>query len=266
MKMLKVSQCKKNFDFGPKAPWPQNLPAFSWGEELLCDFGAPEGKAVVDLKTPEAELSLVFADIHKNLSLAELSHILKAEILDETGFTLLLEKNALRASESLNDLLKKLNLTPAAFQNWTIDKKLGAKELFILKALVSVSEVDSLLKTFSERNPSRQVGIQILENAIELFLMGHNLATLITEGSCEEWCDSLEKTRHPMMTSRIKEKQMSLATLPWPKFMNAKVIQHQASLVSEVRLQFRNVGELKRNIEALQKVQAQIENQPENKI
>ncbi len=259
MKMLKVSQCKKNFDFKPQNAWPKSLPAFSWGEELVCDFEAPPEKDVVDLKTDEAKLAPIFADIHRNLSLAELARIYK--FLHEKDFVYLLEKNSLRYSESLTDLLQKIDLTPPDFQAWTSERKLGPKELFILKAVNSFDDVASLLTSLASQNPTRQFGIKILETGVELFLMGHALSSLLPVESeaSEQWCERLEKLRHPIMTLRMAEKQLKLAELPWPKFISAKVVQQQASLVSEIRLQFRNTAELKRNIEALQRVQSVIE-------
>ena len=265
MKLLKVSQCKKNLDFKPQIPWSEHLPAYAWGDELLCAFCADSAQFAVDLKTPGLSLGIILSEIYKNLSLAELSRILEIKMIttsfEENDFTILLERNSLRASESLNDLLLKLSKTPIEFQNWTSERKLGAKELFVLKALDDVAPVDALLSHLALRAPSRQLGIQILENSVELFMMFHELSSLLSEvtETCEDWCSRLEKTRNPMLTAKAESRQTSLAELPWPKFISARVIQNQASLVNEVRLQYRNLGEFKRNIEALQKIQLEIE-------
>ena len=267
MKMLKVSQCKKNLDFKPQAPWPKSLPCFSWGDQLVCDFTAPPEKFAIDLKSDETDLTSLFIDLYKSLSLAELARLIEANdrhfIFEATELNSLIEKNSLRPSESLRELFEKLVQTPLHFQNWTSDRKLGAKELFILKALTDISEVNSLLEQIAHKGPSRQFGNQILENAIELFLMSTDLNSILcrTDETCENWCLRLEKMRNPMLTSKTQEKQKDLAHLPWPKFIHARVIQSEASLENEVRLQYRNIGDFKRNIEALQKIQTEIEAQ-----
>ena len=265
MKMLKVSQCKKNLDFKPQIPWPENLPAYAWGDELLCAFSADSAQFAIDLKVPGLSVGLILSEIYKNLSLAELSRILQIKMansnFEEEDLEILLEKNSLRPSESLFDLLFKLSKTPIEFQNWTSDRKLGAKELFVLKALGEVHSVDTLLSKLALMEPSRQLGIQILENAVELFMMSHDLLSLLpdVDETCEAWSLRLEKIRHPMLTAKAEAKQTTLAELSWPKYISARVIQNQASLVNEVRLQYRNLGEFKRNVEALQKVQLEIE-------
>ncbi len=263
MKMLKVSQCKKTLNFKPQLIWPPHLPAFAWGDELLCDFDADSEKMAIDLKAPDKALALVLNDIYKNLSLAELARIFSIFDFEKADFELLLEKNSLRASEVLIELFLKLAQTPLEFQIWTTERKLGAKELFVIKALENINVLDRLFLNIASLCPSRQVGIQILENAIELFLMSHPLETVLSREneSLDIWCTRLEKMRNPMLTLRTEEKQFALAELPWPKFIQTRVIQNQASLVNEVRLQYRNLGEFKRNIEALQRVQAEMENQ-----
>ncbi len=267
MKMIKVSQCKKNLNFMPLHEWPESFPAFTWGEELLCNFSAEAESTAIDLESKEASLATILSDIYKTLSLAELSRIYqlhtRSKIFAKGEFELLLEKNSLRASESLTDLLLKLSETSIEFQKWTSDRKLGARELFILKSLESASSVKALLDQIASKAPSRQIGIQILENSIELFLMSHELSKLLSieDESCEAWLSRLDRMRNPMLAAQTEAKQKALALLSWPKFISTRVIQSEASLVNEVRLQYRNLGELKRNIEALQKVHTELESQ-----
>ncbi len=259
MKIMKVSQCKKNFDFKPAAMWLSSLPAYAWGDELICGFDLNPECNAVDLKAEGNRIELAFASIHRNLSLAELARLYIKNIFKDDQFAVLLEKNSLRFSESLTDLFVKLADSPIEFQNWTAEKKLGAKELFVLKAVGHMHEIRTLLLNISSQNPSRQIGIQILENAVELFLMGHDQDELLSAD--DDWAARLEKLRNPMISAKTTLRQSELANLPWPKFITARVTQHEASLVNEVRLQFKNLSELKRNIEALKKIESVIENQ-----
>ncbi len=263
MKTLKVSQCKKNLDFKPLKAWPANLPVYAWGEELLCGFQVGPDHEVVNLEAPGISIAELIFDIYQTLSLPELARIFKLQtsLAPQFDFDRLLEKNSLRASESFSELLLKLSQTPLEFQNWVGDRKLGARELFVLKSINNVSDIEILLRQITERALTRQLGIQILENACELFLMNPDLDQLLIRKneSNEVWSQRLEQLRNPMRSAQLEKKQNDLAQFSWPKFLNARVVGSEASLVNEVRMQFRTQGELKRNIEALQKIQIEFE-------
>jgi hypothetical protein len=261
MKSILVSQCKKNFNFRPLRDWPTDLPAYSWDDELLTGFDRAPDHQVINLSASDSRLEKILTAIYPHLSLAELARLHQLKVLTEAQFQYLLEHNSLRASESLRELFGKLSETSLEFQNWTTERKLGAKELYILKSIASLSEVAPLLKSLVDLNVSRQMGAQILENALELFLMTGELKQVLEGEIFEAWAHRLFQMRHPLQAEKIRLRENNLLSLPWPKFLKVRVIEHQAILVNEVKLQFRSSAELLRNIEALKKVHLEIETQ-----
>jgi hypothetical protein len=264
MKSILVSQCKKSFNFHPLQPWPSHLPAYSWEEELLTGFNLPADHQVINLSASGSSIEKIMSAVYPQLSLAELARLHQLAALTPEQFRYLLEQNSLRPSEALIELLVKLSQTPIDFQNWTSERKLGAKELYILKSVGSVIEISPLLDALVEFKASRQIGVQILENAIELFLLKSELPTPKDGENLEAWGQRLFQLRHPLQAEKILTREKNILSLAWPKFLKVRVVEHQASLVNEVKLQFRSPGELLRNIEALKKIHHEINQTIEN--
>ncbi len=237
------------------------MPAYAWNDELLTGFDLPADHQVIDLSSSGPSLEKIMAAVYPQLSLAELARLHQLKFLTPEQFDSLLELNSLRPSETLLELFFKLSQTPLEFQNWTSERKLGAKELYILKSLDSLSEISPLLMTVVGLKASRQIGVQILENAAELFLLNGELPLPQDGENLETWSQRLFQLRHPLQAEKILAREKNILSLAWPKFLKVRVVEHQASLVNEVKLQFRSSGELLRNIEALKKIHHEIKSQ-----
>lgn len=204
-----LGDCNKSYDFKPLKEWPLKLPLFSWDSELLCGFNVKstsKNQNVINLKTGHTQLADLIAFIYPQLTLSELARLYSKLhtlfVIEDWDYFFSLYK--LRFCDNLTSLLELLVQTPLSFQLWVSQKQVQTREINSLKCVSNIYDLTAFFHMFSELNPTRSQGIQILELFIELFEMKYPKNDLLElmKGSPDLVQTKLQELRHPISTEK----------------------------------------------------------------
>lgn len=156
----------------------------------------------------------------------------------------------------INDILKQF----PDFEQWVKDKKLDFSGLSLLTEFSDTQKPQALLNWISQNRPSHSQGIQILELAGELLLMGRPLnAILETAQNSEDLLRSLKQLRYPLTSGQEEKKTKIVRALPWPKHMKGRWIRQNDKTGLEVQFQCFSMKEFKQKAQSLQHIINEIE-------
>ena len=156
----------------------------------------------------------------------------------------------------INDILKQF----PDFEQWVKDKKLDFASLSLLTEFSDIQTIQTLLAWISRNRPSHSQGIQILELAGELLLMGSPLDALFeTTQTTEDLLKNLKKRRYPLSSKKEEDKAHIIQSLPWPKQMKGRWIRQNDKTGLEVQFRCFSMKDFKQKIQNLQHVISEIE-------
>lgn len=230
----------KNWDFCPLKDLPARLPAYAWRQGLIAGFKS-ENSSIVDLS--QFELADILSDLYPKLSLPEfarLFHCLNSDDslqLDTVFWSKLSQSYGWQWNDSLQKILSLLSKTPLEFQNWASEKKLGIKDMSVFLSL-QIQEISDFLVHFSQKNPSLQIGRQILEWSLELYMMKVDLASLYSfnEEFTTDWHLRIKRTRFPNTVEQDNSAEKKLSSLPHPP--HVKVDWQRSGDLSGLKVEF----------------------------
>ncbi len=260
MKITHVAQCNKDLNFGPRVPWPETLPAFSWRGYLLNGFNRTDGH-VIELDENEL-LEKIWPDIYPKLSLMELSRfyhcVLKTGLAME--WSTFFFAYGIRFSEDVQNLVERIIALPPTVQNWCVLKDVSARDLAPLKALADWSAVMPWWWKMLGYEPSRTDGVRALEWIVDLTLMNVDLDPLLAGATnLADWTKRLRSARYPLASEKDQANERLVKELPWPKKLEAKYVRHGDKAGFEVKLFVRSTPDLQKQIEGLQAVESELE-------
>ena len=156
--------------------------------------------------------------------------------------------------------LKKILTQFPDFQKWVKERKLDSGHLSLLTELSDKKKLPSLLNWISKNKPSHSKGIQIMELAGELLLMGSSLDDIFeTTQRPEDLLKQLKKLRYPLTSKQEEQKTKKVQNLPWPRQMKGRWIRQNDRTGLEIQFQCFSMKEFKQKIQNLQYVADQIE-------
>lgn len=267
MSLILISQCAKDLDFQPRKAWPKALPAMAWNYRLLTGFDRDEG-LVFDLNASGDSFIDAFHSCYPELSLPELARFYEITVqqknLIETqeDWQRFFELYQLRFQDSLVQGLKKLAQTPFSFQEWVSQKGVGPRDLEILKA-VNVSDLSPLFEKWISFELSKSEGVQALEYATELFLLGKAWSEILpgdwtTKGG--SLVDHLKKQRYPETSLKDESRSKGVRSLPWPTQIQAQWSRKGDQAGIEIRFRVSSLSDLNKKLRGLEKVEKALEN------
>lgn len=228
MVITSITQRDIALDFQPRTKWPNAFPAFAWRGQLITAFHRTQS-VVIDLyELKRGTLIECLVSCYPDLGLCELARLsanLKTvwpesyqEIRDG-----LFRAYDLRWSERLEDTLNLIATTPLKFQEWADGKKLGARDFSPLLALANPKEFSPFLFAMADLEATRSEGVRILENGVELFMMGRPLNDLLpTQKNGGEYLRLLEKWRRPKALGSDEQWKQEISKWPWPSHVQAQ--------------------------------------------
>lgn len=161
----------------------------------------------------------------------------------------------------ITDILKQF----PDFQQWVKDKKLTSSHLSPLTEFSDIQRLQALLNWIGRNRPSHSQGVQILELAGELLLMGISLdAAFETTQNPEILLKKLKKLRHPLASTEEERKSNIVQALSWSKQMKGRWIRQNDRTGLEVQFQCFSMKEFKQKIQNLQHIVRQMEEQKKN--
>jgi hypothetical protein len=281
-----IAQCDKDLDFKPRRAWPAALPAFAWQNQLLTGFERVEGNALDLSARGGCSLREVFRSCYSDLQLAELARLVqrwqqwqnsqRQPTLEATELAQLTEGSGWGWSERLRTTLAYIVETPAAFQNWIDDKKVGPRDLSPLLA-VETEKLPALypfLEKVVELPLSKMEGCQALEWGVELWLLGKPLAELLPSPAsssaetdkrqAESYLKRLRSLRLPVSMASDEEWRKRVVQFPWPSRVHGTWARWGDQTGLEIRLRAHSPGELTTQIEKLRAVSAAWSISPED--
>lgn len=265
MKLSDIAQCEKTLDFRPVATWPEALPSFCWDSLLLCGFSRQHGPAV-DLSHSEHSLAKVFNSIYPHLSLPEFARlyvIVSSLPWADSFLTEFASLHGWRLSKDLIELMAQLVRLPMKFQNWVSLRDLGARELAILKAAPDIDFLIPITQEIARRSPSRATGVQMLELAGELKLMGETLV-FDTQLTDDQWLQQLKRQRHPLTAQKDESQNNRMRALPWPAHLQTRWLRTGDEAGVEIKFTATSFLDLKRKVDGLRLVEQILEKNPQN--
>ena len=151
------------------------------------------------------------------------------------------------------------------FQQWVENKKPGPASLSLLMEFSDTKTLQVILNWIGRHRPSHSQGIQILELAGELLLMGTPLDTLFeTTTNLENLLKQLKLLRYPMASKQEEQKSKIIQSLSWPRQMKGRWIRQND--LSGLEIQFRcfSIKDLKQKIQGLEHIYNQLEKKGNN--
>lgn len=221
---------------------------YSWGYELLCGFEAKQPSIVLDLKSNEIKITDVLFSLYPQLSLSELARLYSLMKSHPDADWLDFFKNYnLRFCDNLKLTLNKLCQTPLDFQNWCSEKQIQVRDLSILKCLKDINGCDKILSKISTMNPSKSLGVKILEFALELVEMNFPKLEILKflDETPDKSFEELYKARYPETAKRDSAQKLKKSDKPfgieatWKRIGDKKGIEIKFFTENETDLQKR---------------------------
>jgi hypothetical protein len=213
----------------------------------------------LDWKDRDA-IATLFRSLYSDLSFAELALLWeKSEAFDWFPFSEIAAKFHFQATEHFFNVAKALLLTPVGFQNWCADKKVGPQDLSPLLAAGALDLKPLFLKILN-LGLSKSQGVQALETAVELLLMGiseTDLQLLASDENlaAEAWLELLKQKRFPEAFARDNAIQENMKNLPWPGSSQARWARYGDKSGIELKIFVSNPSYLKKHMKSLSRVQ-----------
>ena len=146
------------------------------------------------------------------------------------------------------------------FQRWMKDKKLASSHLSLLTEFSDIQALQTLLSWIGWNRPSHSQGIQILELAGELLLMGVSLNTAFEATEKPEiLLKNLKKLRHPLASNKEEQKTRMIQALPWAEQMKGRWIRQNDRTGLEIQFRCFSIKEFKQKIQSLQHIIQEME-------
>ncbi|MCY4512678.1 MAG: hypothetical protein OXB86_03210 [Bdellovibrionales bacterium] len=156
--------------------------------------------------------------------------------------------------------LKKILTQFPNFHQWVKDRKLDPGHLSLLTEFSDIQKLQPLLTWINKNNPTHSKGLQILEMAGELLLMGTSLDTIFDAAqNPEELLKQLKKLRYPLTSKQEEQKTKRVQNLPWPRQMKGRWIRQNDKTGLEIQFQCFSMKEFKQKIQNLQHIADQME-------
>ena len=262
--LLPISQCNMSLRFECSRYWPAGLPAVAINGCVVAGFAQ---KLVfnhsVDPIEREAVAELIFS-LYPQMSFVETARFYQvARPHDWVPLDLLLEKWGFRKNETWELTASQCLKLPVGFQNWLMEKNVGAQELQVLLAADGV-RLEPLLHAILQAKFSRQQGVQALENGVELLLLGKTEEEILPYESenYELWLGRLKNLRYPRTFSQDEKSRGNLSQLPWPGQSQARWVRQGDRAGIELKIFVANPTELKKSVHSLQKIQELLDQTP----
>lgn len=200
--------------------------------------------------------------IYKKLTLPELARLHQAVIKNKVplNWELLLRSFNLKWSQDLQKLFEILPQTKLSFQNWASIKDCGLNELQILTWAYSeypLEKIDKLLNFIAQINPSRQIGVKILEYALEKFNDIHTdeLYNINQPDKAYNYCYRL---RFPETFKKDDELKAQVLSLPWPAHVKALPIRQADRSGIEIKFFASNFEDYEKKVNGLLEIKQKI--------
>jgi hypothetical protein len=249
---MTIKQCERTLDFKPRLQWPGGQPAIAYCSELWTGFNLTEDHPVWNWTSGDPVT--IFKSCYSQLGLAELSRLILINSPHLPTHEILSAYN-IRGGENTQRLMTILPQLPAQFQNWIDDRCLAAMEL---QALLSLKEdqlpkLTSAMEKIAELKLSRNSGAQILELIVELFLMGQEIDTLLSDSE-PEWQTLLKNLRYPVAKATDDLAMTKVKMLQWPQNVQAKWQRKGDRAGLEIKFFAANPKEFERLLIGLERV------------
>lgn len=253
-----------SLDFKPVGGWPAPLPTMSWGRWQLTHF-QNLARHNYDLSQGGFSFEEVFFSLYPRLTLSELARIYTGwpeSFKSEVGinWTLFFENYRLNYNSTLIHTLETLASTPEDFQNWVSLKGLSIGDLAPLLSVPNDLDLTALYSRLSVANPSKSIGVQILEWMIELSLMGHEIPHISPSPmDANEWWQLLKSLRYNNTVLLDNTRSHATKSLPWPSHTQAQWQRRGDEGGIDVRFFVTSEKDLEQKIKGLMKVQEKIQ-------
>ena len=170
-------------------------------------------------------------------------------------------------NDNLTSIFEILLNAPQGFQNWVNEKQIGPRELSPLRAVIkdrsqihqNLHFLNELYSRLTKFQPSRSIGVQALEWAIEIYMMQEDpFQDLSFDQSFDQWHSWLKEKRFSRryQTKEYLEKQ--LKTVSWPRGSKVSIFEAGDKMGLEVRLQAADASELTQKAQTLTQTAAQL--------
>jgi hypothetical protein len=241
-------------DFNPRKPWPATLPALAWAGVPFTGGDSDDSEAV-EMSERVDDFAEALVTAYPILGLGELSRLFKAveahpsRALLDIDWQDLFGRYGYRDGEVLRQTLNLLAEAPRAFADWVDEKGLGMKDLAPLRSPAPAEFVRELSQYIAASSPAKNVGVQIIEWAVDLRLLDQDIDFTL---AAEELHTQLRNKRFARRTQARVALAAKIKSLPWPKEVQATVVEKGDRLGFEVRIFSENAEDFARKAEQVE--------------
>ena len=265
-----MPQGEIKLQFRPLRLLPRGFPAVLWRH--VCLGGGIDSTGSIGSETVQRivlnknlELHECIVNFYPDLTLPELArliHFTKTHNLPlHTGK--LLACYRLRHSEDIEDLLSFIAERPAAFQDWCSEKKLGFRDLSVLRLLKTMPELtaslDRGLDQIAVWNMGKNEGVQTLEIFFECAAM-NKFVDPAYFNNAQGFLRKLKQERYPQTQLRDEAKDRLRYALPWPSGVQTRLDRQGDTAKIEVKFHVNNAEELRKILDQLAAVAVKMQN------
>ena len=166
-----AKNCNDHLDFKPLNRSTPFLPTYSWGAFILTNFENWQSSLIIDLKSEDRKFSEVVFAIYPDLTICELARLYSPakEMVVDCNWYDFFKNYKLRYCENLVSSFQQIIKTSSKFQSWCSEKQLSLRDLSILRSIQLNSSHNDILNKIVALSPSKSVGVQLIELAIESY-------------------------------------------------------------------------------------------------
>lgn len=241
-----------------KKSGPQRRQPVAWaiGDQLISGFEMPQETQAFSISSQDKQANVdFFFEFNPELSLVQLCFLLKSDefskLFDPSYFFSRWNKGQ---KENLIPVVPVILALPSGLLQWLHEKDVRPFDLAPFRA-VTAETMNFIAESFLQTRSSKSEGVQILEYAVDLFLMKTSTEKILScfSHSAAETLKQLKMLRHPQTAQRDQVAQEKL-NIHWPSNVQARYQRRGDKTGFDLQMFVANSSDLKKTITHLEKV------------
>lgn len=168
----------------------------------------------------------------------------------------------LRWNEDLKNIFLNLNRTKLTFQNWASKKECGQNDLQILNwafKKYDAQKIDVYLNKLSQLNPTKQIGVKILEYGLERFSDLDMEVIFAQNSTSEKVLEKLTVLKYPQSTLLEKQFRERNLNISWPAHVKSLCQRNGDTFGLEIRFFCNSYEDFDKKLSGLNQIKPQLE-------
>lgn len=256
-----MTDLRFDLDFKPLYPTPEIFPIFAWHGWALNHFHKPTGNKVAVQDVSHKDLSEILKQIYPTLTFMELTRFYSCaqQAKITASWNLIFRAYSYHWNDRMLKTVDLARALPENFQQWLQAHDASPRDIAPLLSLKANHNLEHVLTTMVNLNVSRSLGLQILELAVDLQLLGTEIKNIlpVASESADSWVSRLKKLRFPMTETLDAQTEQILQSLPWTKAFSKRWTRMGDRSGLEIKFLALSQEDLRNKVKSLQEILSQ---------